>query len=96
LQIEYFRWGQSAEQDWPNYSGRVNFHADEYFEPPPWVVKPGSCCRSGNDEGKHLKAIGSGWAYEDIAKSDDWVVCLKQLVSRLDNVKKSSHERDFP
>lgn len=79
---------------WKNWSGDVSFSAEEYFEPahtsqtgtPDGLLQLVHVVARATDEGQPLKAIGSGWSFEDIAKSDSWVVCLKQLTRRLENV----------
>ncbi|MEX0864355.1 MAG: DUF3892 domain-containing protein [Acidimicrobiia bacterium] len=38
------------------------------------------------DKPIHIHAIGSGWAFEDLARSHDWMVCLKNLNRQLDYV----------
>ena len=81
-------------KNWKNWSGDVLFSAEEYFEPahtsptgpPDGLLQLVHVVARATSENKRLKAIGSGWAFEDIAKSDSWVVSLRQLARRLDNV----------
>jgi hypothetical protein len=81
-------------KNWKNWSGDVSFSAEEYFEPahtsptgpPDGLRQLVHVVARATSENKRLKAIGSGWAFEDIAKSDSWVICLRQLTRRLDNV----------
>jgi FAD/FMN-containing dehydrogenase len=81
-------------RQWTNWNGDVPFSAEEYFEPahsaedspPDGLSQLVHVVARATSEQKHLKAIGSGWAFEDIAKSDAWVVSLKQLTRRLDYV----------
>jgi len=85
-------------KNWKNWNGDVLFSAEEYFEPahtsqigpPDGLQQLVHVVARATTENKRLKAIGSGWAFEDIAKSDSWVVCLKQLTRRLDNVIKAT------
>src|SRR5262245_51036817 len=75
------------EQDkrWTNWNGSVQFIAEEYFEPTGLLDLVYVVSRA-TSENKKLRAIGSGWSFEDIAKSDDWVINLKNLKRRLENV----------
>jgi FAD/FMN-containing dehydrogenase len=81
-------------KNWKNWSGDVPFSAEEYFEPahtsptgpPDGLLQLVHVVARATGENKPLKAIGSGWAFEDLAKSDSWVVSLRQLMRRLDNV----------
>lgn len=81
-------------KNWKNWSGDVSFSAAEYFEPahtsptgpPDGLLQLVHVVARATSENKRLKVIGSGWAFEDIAKSDSWVICLNQLTRRLDNV----------
>jgi hypothetical protein len=71
---------------WHNWNEDVQFAAREYFEPA--HTAPGvndglaqllHVVARATDEGQALHAIGSGWAFEDIAASDAWVVSLRRL-----------------
>jgi hypothetical protein len=81
-------------KQWTNWNGDVLFSAEEYWEPahsaangpPDGLLSLVHVVARATKEQKHLKAIGSGWAFEDIAKSDAWVVSLSQLTRRLDYV----------
>ena len=81
-------------REWMNWNGDVIFSAEEYFEPahitqdtpPDGLSQLVHVVARATNEQKALKAIGSGWALEDIAKSDAWVVNLCQLTRRLDYV----------
>lgn len=81
-------------KQWPNWNGDVTFTAEEYFEPAhsskngpsDGLLQLVHVVARATNEQKHLKAIGSGWASEDIAKSDAWVVSLRQLTRQLDYV----------
>lgn len=78
---------------WPNWSGDVQFAATEYWEPTHTAphVNDGleqivHVVARATEEDHRLHAIGSGWAFEDVAKSDDWVVSLGNLDRQLDYV----------
>lgn len=81
-------------KQWTNWNGDVPFSAEEYFEPahgaedapPDGLLQLVHVVARATNEQKHLTALGSGWAFEDIAKSDAWVVKLNQLARRLDYV----------
>lgn len=81
-------------KQWTNWNGSVPFTAEEYWKPahsaddapPDGLLQLVHVVARATNEEKHLKAIGSGWAFEDIAKSDAWVVSLRQLTRRLDYV----------
>ena len=75
-------------RNWSNWSGDVGFSASEFFEPvaPDGLQHLVHVVARATSEGKALKAIGTGWAFEDIAKSDAWVVSLAKLARRLVNV----------
>ena len=82
------------DKHWSNWNGNTPFVAEEYFEPadtaaagpPDGLSQLVHVVARATKEGKGLKAIGSGWAFEDIAASDDWVVCLRRLTRELDYV----------
>jgi hypothetical protein len=81
-------------KQWTNWNGDVPFSAEEYFEPahtaedglPDGLSQLVHVVVRATDEQRPLKAIGSGWAFEDIAKSDAWVVNLRQLTRKLEYV----------
>jgi hypothetical protein len=78
---------------WSNWSGDVQFTATEYWEPAHSApeINDGleqlvEVVARATEEDQSLHAIGSGWAFEDVAKSDDWVVSLRNLDRQLDYV----------
>lgn len=79
---------------WTNFSGDVTFSPELYFEPThtstsdPYggLKELVDIVNSASLAHKPLRAIGSGWAYEDIAQSDYWMVSLNQLKRRLHHV----------
>lgn len=91
---EVFHGGNEKNKNWTNWNGDVAFIANEYFEPAdtPGIEPPDGLQQlvhvvaRATSEQKPLRAIGSGWAFEDIAKSDSWVVSLNQLKRRLHHV----------
>src|SRR5262249_8789067 len=75
-----------ANVTWPNWSERVNFHADQRYEPYGggaalpnlvWVVA------NATGQGKGLHAIGSGWGFADLAATDSWMVKIDNFQSAL-------------
>ena len=83
-----------SNKRWTNWNGDVSFKASEYFEPshssatgaPDGLLQLVHVVARATKEKRRLRAIGSGWAFENIAASDAWVVSLKNLGRRLDNV----------
>ena len=77
-----------------NWNGEVTFTAEQYWVPTHSAdgeVRDGllqlvNVVARATEEQKHLTAIGSGWAFEDNAKSDDLAVSLSRLNRRLNNV----------
>ena len=71
---------------WPNWNEDIEFKATEYFEPDgvtdrlPQLV---DFVARATVEGQPLRPIGSGWSFEDIAKSEARVVSLKNLDRQL-------------
>lgn len=78
---------QVQNKNWQNWSGRVNFHANKFFSPgAPHLenlVHVIALATGGNDK---LHAIGSAWAYEDIAKSDSWVIDCSNMQGQLTTI----------
>jgi hypothetical protein len=82
------------DKHWSNWNGNTPFAAEEYFEPthsadtgpPDGLSQLVHVVERATREDKGLKAIGSGWAFEDLAASDHWVVCLRRLTRELDYV----------
>jgi hypothetical protein len=81
--VDNLNWNQ------PNWSNRVTFHADEYFEPYGGTAGRQNLVfvvANATGQGKGLHPIGSGWAFADLAASDSWVVKLDNFVGVLDYV----------
>src|SRR5581483_3352057 len=79
----------TQNQNWQNWSKRVNFHADQFFDP----VGGGAglsnlvfVVANAAGQGKGLHSIGSGWAFADPAATDSWMVKIDNFSNRLDNV----------
>lgn len=73
------------DQPWSNWAESVAYRIKELYKPTTikdlvWVVA------KATEEGRELHAVGSGWAFEDLATSADWVVSLENLRSELTNV----------
>lgn len=67
-----------TNRPWNNWSGEQPYVIDRYYQPTSieelvWVVAQAEA------DGVRLKAVGSGWSFEDIAVSNDWVVDLTRL-----------------
>ena len=83
-----------SRKKWTNWNGDVAFRASEYFVPahssstgaPDGLQQLVHVVARATREKRRLHAIGSGWAFENIAASDSWVVSLRDLSRRLDNV----------
>ena len=78
---------------WPNWSSEVQFAATEYWEPEHSAAHVNDGLEQlvhvvarAADEDQPIHAIGSGWAFEDLAKSDGWVVSLHNLDHQLEYV----------
>jgi hypothetical protein len=70
--------GGPANRTWHNWLGNIAYTVPSYFEPSTkadliWIL------HRAEIEAKKLKAVGSGWSFEDCAVSEDWVVDLKNL-----------------
>lgn len=78
---------------WRNWNEDIQFTATEYFEPihsapdvSDGLLQLTHVVAKATAEGQSLRVIGSGWAFEDIAKSDAWVVSLAQLDRQLEYI----------
>ena len=70
--------GGPVSRPWHNWLGNIAYTVPSYFEPNSradlvWIL------HRAEAEGKKVKAVGSGWSFEDCAVSEDWVVDLKKL-----------------
>ncbi|MBL8252377.1 MAG: FAD-binding protein [Candidatus Competibacter sp.] len=78
---------------WHNWNEDIQFTATEYFEPShsapnvtDGLLQLVHVVARATHEGQSLRVIGAGWAFEDIAKSDAWVVSLARLDRQLEYV----------
>lgn len=79
----------TPNKSWPNWSDRVTFHADHYFEPfggAAGLKNLVFVAADATGQGKGLHPIGSGWAFSDIAASDSWTVSIDNFTGQLDYV----------
>ena len=72
----------SADISWANWSGRVVGPVSHFFEPDPLLDLVNIVVRAAK-EGHQIRVVGSGWAFEDIAYSPDWMVSMVRLKRRL-------------
>jgi hypothetical protein len=82
---------------WTNWSCRVTRTRESYFVPAPSpnAAVPGvlvaplglmqlvNVIAAATAASKHVHAVGTGWAYEDLAVGDNWTISLERLASRL-------------
>ncbi|MBN8595816.1 MAG: FAD-binding protein [Anaerolineae bacterium] len=76
---------QEFNKRWPNWNGSVEYSAERYFRPAT-LSDLVIVARNAALGFKKLHAIGSAWAFEDLASSEDWVISLSKLKYRLLNV----------
>lgn len=75
-----------------NWNSDIEFRSDQYFEPAhsadatDGLAQLVHVAEKATREQAGLKAIGAGWAFEDIAQSDDWTVSLAKLNRQLHGV----------
>jgi hypothetical protein len=74
-----------SNRPWNNWIGDQFYLVEQYWQPTSleelvFVVE------KATNEGKKLKAVGSGWSYGDVAVSADWVVSLAGLTRRLTHI----------
>jgi FAD binding domain len=70
---------------WTNWSGRFSGQVSTYWEPDTYADLV-DIVRNASAAGHMLHVLGSGWAFENIAYSPDWMVSLKRLNSPLSTV----------
>lgn len=79
--------GAPVPRFWHNWLRNIAYTVPGYFEPTTKAELVG-ILRRAEAEGKKVKAVGSGWSFEDCAVSEDWVVdikCLNRAISDLTN-----------
>ena len=76
---------QVDNKPWQNWSERVSGSVGTFFEPSslPDLVNR---VMHASQEGHRVRVVGSGWAFEDIAYSPDWMVSLVQMKRPLSTV----------
>lgn len=82
-----------TDRVWRNWNGDIEFRPEQYFEPAhsandvadglPQLVH---VAERASAEQKGLKAIGACWAFEDLARSDDWTLSPERLNRQLHGV----------
>jgi FAD binding domain/D-arabinono-1,4-lactone oxidase len=80
-----FSGGQVENTSWENWSGRVSGSVNTFFVPSslPDLV---NIVGRASQEGRRVHVVGSGWAFEDMAYSPDWMVSLVQMKRSLSTV----------
>lgn len=73
---------RNDSRPWENFVRTINYNVPSYFEPDTlenlvWILE------KAEEDGKAVKAVGSGWSIEDIAVSQEWVVDINQLSNRI-------------
>ncbi|NEU79856.1 FAD-binding protein, partial [Nostoc sp. UIC 10630] len=79
--------GQQTNQHWQNYIQSVDITVNRYWTPNSLPELVYIVQRAGA-EGRHVRAVGAGYSFEDIAGTSDWMVDLRNLngfISRLVN-----------
>lgn len=76
--VSAFGGAQDDRVEWRNWAGRVHYVIPRLYRPASiddivWVLQQAAA------EGRRVKAVGRGWAFEDAARSRDWVVSLEDL-----------------
>ncbi len=76
---------RTDSRPWENFVRTITYNVPSYFEPDTlenlvWILQ------KAEEEGKAVKAVGSGWSIEDIAVSEEWVVDIGQLNNRITNL----------
>jgi hypothetical protein len=80
-----FSGSDTANVLWTNRDASTTRVIGHLFEPdalPDLVEK----VIQATEQGRELHALGSGWAFEDLAVSPDWVISLHRLTGQLTNV----------
>ena len=74
---------------WTNWSKRFSGPVGSYFEPDS-LADLVNVVQRASAQSHMLHVVGSGWAFENIAWSPDWMVSLSRLNRRLANVTGSA------
>jgi hypothetical protein len=77
--------GDLHDVPWSNWAGTYTTRISRLFEPAslPELVE---IVAQATEQSRELHALGSGWAYETLATSPDWVLSLSRLTAELTNV----------
>jgi len=79
---DQYRGGDEAGKYWSNWVGSVKNRINRYLEPGS-LAELVDVVAQATEGGHEIHALGSGWAFEDLATSDDWVVSLARLTADL-------------
>jgi hypothetical protein len=79
----------SSNISWANWSGRVVGPVSDFFEPDSLPDLVNIVVRAAKG-GHQIRVVGSGWAFENIAYSPDWMVSMVRLNRRLMTVTGSA------
>jgi hypothetical protein len=69
-------------RDWHNWLGNVRYTVPRYFVAATHQDLV-SILQAAEAQGKKVKAVGSGWSFEDCAASEDWVVDIAELNKKI-------------
>jgi hypothetical protein len=75
---DFYSGGRENDRYWHNWLGNLSYIVPSYFRPSSrgdlvWILQ------QAETQGKKVKAVGSGWSFEDCAVSEDWVVDIERL-----------------
>lgn len=70
--------GQTGPTTWANWSGWFRGSVGEFWDPDT-LADLVNVVRRASTEGHALHVVGSGWAFENLAHSPDWMVSLRRL-----------------
>ena len=89
-QVQGFTGVTKTKPRWQNWSYDVDFEPECYFEPNHKGRNPvhgleqlALVVAAAKEANQPVHTIGSGWAFEDIAATEGWTVCLDRLNRRL-------------
>jgi hypothetical protein len=77
--------GQTGPRTWTNWSGRFSGSVATFWEPDT-LADLVNVVRRASTGGHMLHVVGSGWAFENLAHSTDWMVSLRRLNKALSGV----------
>lgn len=83
-----------ADRPWTNWAETIRQPIPRYLSPATLT----DLCQMARDAtvaGVELHALGSGWAYEDVALSDDWVINIDSLCRPLTGVVENALTDDW-